>query len=136
MSTTPKQAIYAALSADAQLATSGYLGDLLNHRSQSPYGVYYHHPPEVPDFPLITYYKVSAAGSMPREELWNFTVWANNFEAIHERIHALLHKQLLTSDSQVYIVNLLWRWEGPEVFDEDYNIYTQVQQYVNKGVKI
>ena len=49
---TLKEAIYAILSADAQLDGSSNLGDetLLAQPSTAPYGIYWRHPPENVDF--------------------------------------------------------------------------------------
>lgn len=133
---TPKAAIYKALSDDAKLPGAGHLGNLLGHTSESPYGIFFMNPPEIPDFPLITYNEISAVGRMPRIDAFNFTVWGSDYEAIHELIYDLLHEQAITSDSSVYIVQLMWNWAGPAVFDQDHHIYAQTQRYISKGVKI
>lgn len=138
MPTTPKQAIYAALSTDAQDSDAGHLGNLLGHTSEAPYGVFFMHPPERPDFPLITYHEVAGAGRMPRTDIFHITVWTkiDAYEAIHELIYGLLHEQIITSDSGVFIVDLMWNWSGPAVYDDNFHVYAQTHRYISKGVKI
>lgn len=133
---TVKEAIYAILKADARISGATHLGGLLEHRSQSPYGIYFMSPPEKPDFPLITYYEISASGQMPRIEGFNFTVWCNDYEAIHEVIYGLLHKQTLGTTTGVGNVALMWNWSGPVIFDQNYNTYARVCRYLQYGVKI
>ena len=136
MPTTLKQAIYKVLQDDSKIATAGHLGNLLVHTSQSPYGVFFINPPVKPEFPLITYQEISAAGRMPRLDVFNFTVWGDNYEAIHELIYGLLHEKAVISDTGVYSVQLMWNWAGPVIFDEGYRIYTQVQRYVSVGLHV
>ena len=133
---TVKESIYTILQDSAKLSASGNLGNLLGHTSQSPYGVFFMNPPEKPDFPLITYNEISASGRMPRIEGFNFTVWADNYEAVHEIVYGLLHGQSLGTTTGVGNVALLWNWAGPAIFDQNYNIYTRVHRYLQFGVKI
>jgi len=136
---SPKQAIFKTLSDDAAMSGAGHLGhsNYLGHAGDgSPYGVFFMSPPEIPDFPLITYNEVSAVGRMPRIDAFNFTVWGNNYEAIHELIYDLLHEQSVTSDTGVFIVQLMWNWAGPVAYDENYHIFTRTHRYLSKGVKI
>jgi len=133
---TIKEAIYSILSTDAQNGNVGHLGNLLGHTGDSPYGVFFMNPPEEPNFPLITYSEVSGAGSMPKIEAFNFTVWGNNYEAIHELIYGLLHKQPLGTTTGTQVVQLMWNWYGPVVYDQNYYIYVQTHRYLSKGVKI
>ena len=135
---TVKEAIYKILQDDAKIADAGHLGNLLGHTSASPYGIYFMNPPEKPDFPLITYHEVSASGRMPRIEGFNFTVWCDNYEAIHELIYDLLHEQPLgaTPTTGVQDVALMWNWAGPPIFDQNYNILTKIHRYLEFGVKI
>ena len=133
---TVKEAIYAILQTDAQISGSDHLGGLLGHRSQSPYGIYFMNPPEKPDFPLITYYEIAASGRILRVEGFNFTVWCDDYEAIHELIYDLLHKQSLGTTTGVENVVLEWNWAGPPIFDQNYNILTKIHRYLQYGVKM
>lgn len=133
---TVKEAIYKLLQDDAKLAGAAHLGGLLGHRGASPYGVYFMSPPEKPDFPLITYYEISAAGIMPRVEGFNFTVWCDDYEAVHELIYGLLHEKSLGTTTGVENITLVWNWAGPPIFDQNYNIYTKVHRYLQWGVKV
>jgi len=133
---TVKEAIYKILQDDAKLPGVTHLGGLLGHTGQSPYGVYFMNPPEKPNFPLITYHEISASGSIPRIEGFNFTVWCDNYEAIHELIYNLLHKKPLGTTTDVANIVLKWNWAGPPIFDQNYNIYTKTHRYLQHGIKI
>ena len=133
---TLKEAMYALLSADAQLTGSSNLGhsSLLGQSSASPYGVFWRHPPEDFDFNTyssITYFisTIAPAGQEEgRDVFFDLTAWGANFEAIQERIYDLLNRtQVTTTD----VKTLLMKWYGatPESFDEFRRITFQVHRY-------
>ena len=133
---TVREAILSILKTSGALTGAGSLGSLLGHSTTTPYGVYFMNPPEKPDFPLVTYHSISARGTMPRIEGFNFTAWGDNFEAIQEVIYDLLHGKTLGVTTDVANIMLKWDWAGPDIFDANYKIYVKTVRYLQYGVKI
>jgi hypothetical protein len=129
-----KDAIFNILSNDAKIATAGHLGNLLGHTTTNPYGIYFMSPPEISTFPIITYNSLGAAGIMPRIEAYNFTVWGGDCDAILNIVENLLNKKPLGSTSPVNNIVLLWDWDGPDIFDDNFKVYTRSTRYIQHGV--
>lgn len=133
---TYKEAIYKLLQDDAKLGDVGHLGNLLGKTGTAPYGVHFINPPASPDFPLITYQEISVSGKMPRVGWLNITAWGDQYEEIHEIIYDLLHEAIVGQTTGMQVVQIQWNWSGPEVFDQNFQIYAQTQRYAIIGVKI
>ena len=132
---TVNEAICSILNADAQITTSGCLGNLLGKYTTKPYGVYFINPPNAPIFPIITYSEVAASGRMPVTVAINFTAWGNNYEAILNRIYILLHEKIIGSTTGLTAVQIMWNWSGPVIFDENFKVHAQTHRYLVYGVK-
>lgn len=136
---TLKDAIYDILAADAQLTGGSYLGDLLELDTTSPYGVYFRNPPEDIDFAnssVVTFFVNSMAGRMPRDIYLNVTAWGDNFEAILNRVYALLHKASLGTLTDYKNLVIEWNHGGPELYSEELRVYYQQHRFLIKGVKL
>lgn len=135
---TLKELFWGVLATDAQSEAEGSLGALMGHATTTPYGVYHIQPPDKPIFPLVTYQIIGAVNRLPRDIYVNIKAWANNYEAILERIYTLLEDQpgLLGAATDFHILELRWNWAGPEVMDEEYQIWHQTHRYRLKGVKL
>jgi hypothetical protein len=132
-----KEVIYSILQTDAQDVTPGRLGNLLGHDSEEPYGVYFSNPPEVPDFPLITFMEIGPGGGVTTIEMaFNISIWCNDYEPIQDRIFALLNRQSIGDADDIHPVAVTSDWEGPAVYDDDHKIYVKILRYMVQGVKL
>jgi len=132
---TFKECIYKILQDDAKLNEAGKLGALLGHYSTAPYGIFFSHPPEEPDLPLVTYFISAQTGRFPRSIFVNLTAWGDNFEAAQNRIYALLHNASIVS-TDFKTLMLKWDWAGPELFGDDLKCYYQQVRYLYKAIKL
>jgi len=131
---TFREAIYKILQDDAKLTGAGQLGTLLGHSATAPYGVFFHHPPAEPSLPLITYFINAQSGRMPRDIFINVTAWGNNYEAVLNRVHTLLHDTRLTITDFVPLM-LKWEGAGAELWDDDLKCYYRQDRYWARVIK-
>ena len=138
---TLKEQLVTILQTDAQDNTAGRLGALLGKSATAPYGIYYQNPPAEPDSSFITYHINFMTDNRPRMIFMNITAWGDNFEAIQNRIYALLHREAgLNSCSFVGVTDYTmqyFEWESalPELYDDDLRIYHQTHRFLAKGWK-
>lgn len=133
---TVRAAIYKLLQDDAKIGTEGHLGSLLGHTSDPPYGVFFMNPPEKPKFPLITYSTVGETGSfpLPHDMFVDITVWGGDCDAIQDVVYNLLNDaRVITTD--LIVLMLRWIKAGPDIFDDNYKVYTRKHGFQIKGVE-
>lgn len=133
---TVRAAIYKILQDDAKIGAEGHLGNLLNHTSDPPYGVFFVNPPETPNFPLITYQVIGETGKFPfpRDMFMDVTAWGDSCDAIQEVVHTLLDDARVTATDLVVLM-LRWIWAGPDIFDDNYKVYTRRHRFQIRGVE-
>lgn len=123
------------LTADAMVNDPSYLGGLLEHTTTIPYGIYYQNPPAKPDLPLLTYSLLSEikdSGSTefnPRNLIFTFTAWGNNFDAILRRVFDLMQKRKEITASDYNLKAMLFDGSGPELWAEDLKCYYRQDRY-------
>jgi len=135
---TLKDSISVLLAVDAQIVTSGHLGNMLGLNAADPYGVYFRNPPADIDFEshsVITFFVDSMAGRFPRGIYFNVTAWGDNFEEILNRCYALLHNARLLGLDDYKPLMIKWDWSGPELYSDELRVYYQQQRYLIKGIK-
>lgn len=136
---TVKSAIYGLLATEAQDNTAGMLGALIGLSGTEPYGVFFRNPPKGTNFgsnSIITFFINSMGGRFPRSVWVNVTAWGTNYEEILERVNALLDDAQLTGLTDYAPLMLKWDGGGPELFDDDLQVYYQQYRYEFKGVKL
>jgi len=137
---TLKEAIYKLLQDDAKLHTGTELGSLLAHYAASPYGIFFSTPPAEPSLPLVTYFisgqSVGGNSNAAERDIFiNVTAWGSNFEAVQNRIYALLHNaRLVTTDYQMLMIQ--WDQALAELWDAELKCYYRQDRYWLKGLKV
>lgn len=132
---TLKAKIYSILTTDAIINDPSYLGGMLNKTTTSPYGVFYRNAPDKPDLPVLTYSiisEVQRSGSTefnPRDLLFAFTAWGNNFEDILRRVFELLQKRREIDASDYSVKRILFEGSSPELWDTDLKVYYRQDTY-------
>lgn len=126
-----KAHFYKVLQDDAKLSSEGTLGYLLNHRSTAPYGVYYETPPEMPQFPLVTYAFGLQSGYMERRIYATVSAWGTSHEEVLERIYDLLHKKVssLVGADDYRCLGLTFNNGELARFDARFNVWCETQSY-------
>jgi len=132
---TLRETITTLLDTDARSAEAGSLGVLLGYDADTKADcVFFAHPPAEPALPLVTYYFNAQSGRFPRDIYISITAWGNNFEAIQNRIYALLHDATIVSTDFATLM-LKWDWAGPEMFDDSLKCYYCQHRFWVKGIK-
>lgn len=125
---TFRESIYEILHTDA---VSGTLATLLGYNaSTKPRCVFYGHPPEQIDTPLLTYMLISADGDFPRRISLGITVWGGDFDAIFDRLYVLLHEKTGLSSDTWKIKSVRLDFESPEIWDESLKVYYKQLRYM------
>ena len=132
-----KSTIYSILSTDAQVNNAANLGGsaMLNQSGTAPYGVFYHHPPEEPTAPLITYHASTAIGEQPRLTAILITSWGGEIVTIADRIHALLNRKQLLLTAHRFL-QLVWDWHSEELWQDHIELYAREDRYLVKTWKV
>jgi hypothetical protein len=138
---TLKQAIHTTLRDDAD-ATVG-LRALLG-AAATPYGVYFTHLPETPDFPshsYLTWYFISEqTTSAPdsdaklREQVFSVTAWSKDPDTVDDvlkRARWLLEnrKRVTSPTSEVELHAIKAEQTGPSLYDDRFMVYYRADQY-------
>ena len=127
--------IYSILTTDAIINDPSYLGGMLGKTTSAPYGVYYQSPPEKPDAPILTYNIIDSIDHFPRRLSFTFTAWGDNFDNILARVFELLHKKIEIVASDYSFKAMLFDGSGPELFDDDLQVYYRADRYQAIAVK-
>jgi hypothetical protein len=131
---TLREIIYKILNDDAKSSSSGALGDLLGYNATTkPQCVFLSAPPKVPDIPLLTYYVSLQTGRFPQTIYFNITAYGNNYEAVLNRVRALLDSATI-APTDYHNLMIKWDWGGPELLHEDYNCYYCQHRYILKAI--
>ena len=127
--------LVATLQTDAKLAAAGTLGVLLNQASTNPYGIFFHGPPKVPTYPLITQYPVGGMGEKPEILYHMITAYGAGYGDILTRVRVLLHRQPRIFEGAVdfHVISIKHVWTSPDVIDPDSKEYTQSHRYEIQG---
>lgn len=140
---TLSESIYDILHTDAQSAVAGSLGVLLSYNAVTkPQCVFFRNPPDKPDFPQLVYFigsQVREPGSTqlnPRNLFFTFTAFGDNFEAVQDRVFTLLQRLIELSTSDYSVKSVLFDASGPELWDEDWQVYYRADIYRVIAVKI
>jgi hypothetical protein len=125
---TLRAVIYSTLKDDPQLQT-------LLDKSSDPFGIYWHHPPQNPNFPIITFFIGSESDNFPRQIPYMITAWTGNFAAVLNRIFDLFHDKTLQELDDYGFVLSRYDWSSPEMYDEEYKIHYRQDRYILTGIK-
>jgi len=129
--------IYAVLIADAQTTASGKLGNLIGKSAVAPYGIY-------GSFSLsetTASYMVFKSGiatqnnrfssdNIVMEEIFEFSVFGNNCDAIQDRIFQLFDRQVLTGLTNDRILKCHRDWISADMFDENLRVLRKDSRYI------
>ena len=124
---TLREKIYTTLRDDTTLRN-------LLGKTQTPYGIYLLSPPEVPQFPIITYFIGPQTGKMPRDITINITAWGSNYEEVQNRVYELLNRKIFQTDDFFQLL-LTWDWASPEMWDDNFKVYYRQDRYIAKVIK-
>ena len=91
----------------------------------------------IPKVPSVTYinevntpldsFRADIIG--PMEEYYRFNVFADNYEAVVERIYRLLHQYSFPALSGMTIKSCVWDWTGPDEFDEKLQVGSKMIRF-------
>lgn len=133
---TLKETVFAILKADAEKTADGTLGCLLGYNAGSKANcVFFMSPPENITLPVLTYYVLSEGGNFPHDLYVMVTCWGGDYEAVMERVRALLHNvRIDTADFAVKMCK--YEWSSADIYDDNLKVYTRRDRYWLRGVKI
>lgn len=137
-----KLAVHTALRDDS--VTTVGLRTLLGHAA-APFGVYYHHFPESPDFSTLSYltwFIINRLSSdthsgidiRMRELVITVTAWSEDSDTrdqVLRRVENVLHNKRRvtnpTSESELH--DIQFDGAGPDLFDTDYQVHYRSENY-------
>lgn len=133
---TLREALYAILLADAQSAVAGSLGVLLEYNvTTKPRCVYFKNLPDKPDLPILTYSSIAQNESFPRAIIWEFTAWANNWEAVLKRVFDLMHKRHGITADDYSVKSMKFDGSAPDLWDANLKCYYRQDRYRSLAVR-
>lgn len=134
---TFREILTSILTTDAKKSIGNALGVHLGKTSTAPYGIYYINPPEVITSPHIAYSVLVSASYLPQTVTIMFRLVGGDRDAIKRRLYFLLHKQEIkfVTATDYKILYIGYNWTGPDVHDEDNQLYWNNERYLVKAVR-